>query len=230
MTATHTIIIQVLLGLIALGNQATSVVPDKWKPVVTGIVAAAAIIQARLAHNWNPDGTSAKVAYAAKLLLLFLLLSVPTMAQEPLFSVSTQAVAVRIGGSTQPGTDAIGSFNLTKNLQLQSDNILCPGINLQAYLGGLKYYAPILAKPLAKTSLSSVTPYVHVALGIVRNVPATGSAQQHYSALVGAGFDYKVNNTLSFGPRVEYFNAPGFGPHPNGAAVSANLTVVLGKK
>jgi hypothetical protein len=162
--------------------------------------------------------------------VLLLLAGVAFGQDAPLFSVSTQAVAVRISGQTQPGTDAIGTLNLTKNLQLQSDNILVPGINLQAYLGGVKYYPAALAKPLAKTTLSSVKPYVHAALGIVRNVPATGDAKQHYSALGGAGFDYQVNGTFSFGPRVEYFNAPGFGPHPNGVAVSANLTVVLGKK
>lgn len=238
MTSTHTIIIQTLIGILALGNQAVSVVPDKWKPVVTGVLALAAIVQARLAHNWNPDGSSAKTAYippAVKLLLLFLLLGSTTMAQtpasttSPLFSVSTQAVAVRIGGSTQPGTDAIGSFNLTPRLQLQSDNILAPGINLQSYLGGVKYQFSWLDSLLKKSSLSSIKPYVHGAFGIVRNVPATGTAQQHYSALAGAGFDYQVNGTLSIGPRVEFFNAPGFGPHPNGALVSANVTVVLAK-
>lgn len=164
------------------------------------------------------------------ILAVALLFASSVWAQDsPLFSVSTQAVAVRIGGQTQPGTDAIGSLNLTKNLQLQSDNILCPGINLQAYLGGVKYYPSLFTKPLAKTTLSSIKPYVHAALGVVRNVPATGDAKQHYSALAGAGFDYSVNGTFSFGPRLEYFNAPGFGPHPNGVAVSANLTVVLGK-
>lgn len=232
MTATHTIIIQVLLGLLQLGNAMSTVVPDKWKPVVLGVVALAQILQAKLAHKYNPDGTPASVAYVAKLLILFLLLSGTTMAQTPapLFSVSTQAVALRIGGQTVAGTDAIGSFNLTPNLQLQSDNVLAPANNYQGYFGGIKYYASFLSKPLAKTSLSSVKPYLHAALGVVRNVPATGSAAQHYGALAGAGFDYQVNGTFSFGPRVEYLNSPGFGPSPHGAAVSANLTIVLGSK
>lgn len=66
MTAKQTIIIQVLLGLVQLGNVLTNVVPDKWKPVVLGIVALAQIVQAKIAHNFNPDGTPAKVAYAPK--------------------------------------------------------------------------------------------------------------------------------------------------------------------
>lgn len=234
MTSTHTIIIQTVLALIQLGNALTSVVPDKWKTVVLGVVALAQIVQARLAHNSNPDGTPASMAYVAKLLLLCLLLGSAAMAQTPaptpIFSVSTQAIAVRIGGQTVPGTDAIGSFNLTKDVQLQSDNILAPGNGLQAYLGGVKYYAPFLSKPFAKTTLSSVTPYVHGAFGIVRNVPSTGATQQHYSALAGAGFDYKVNGMLSFGPSIEYLNAPGFGGSPHGVKVSANLTLVLGSK
>lgn len=176
-----------------------------------------------------PD--AGKVAKTAAIILLCLMLSGPAMAQNsPLFSVSTQAVALRIGGQTVAGTDAIGSFNLTPNLQLQSDNVLAPANNYQGYFGGVKYYAPFLAKPLAKTSLSSVKPYIHAALGVVRNVPATGSAQQHYGALAGAGFDYQVNGTFSFGPRVEYLNSPGFGPSPHGVAVSANLTIILGHK
>jgi hypothetical protein len=44
------------------------------------------------------------------------------------------------------------------------------------------------------------------------------------------GFDYDPLGTgrFSFGPRVEYFNAPGFGPGPHGIVVSANLSFVLG--
>lgn len=63
MTTTHTIIIQVLLGLVQMGNLATDIVPDKWKPVVLGVVALAQILQAKLAHKFNPDGTPASVSY-----------------------------------------------------------------------------------------------------------------------------------------------------------------------
>lgn len=153
-----------------------------------------------------------------------------TPAPQPIFSISTQAVALHIGGQTVAGTDAVGSFNLTPNVQLQSDNILAPANNFQGYFGGAKWYAQFLSKPFEKTSLSDVAPYVHVSLGIVRNVPAIGTAQQHYGALVDAGFDYRVNGTFSVGPRAGWLNAPGFGPHPNGYFVSANLNFVLGKK
>ncbi len=168
--------------------------------------------------------------------LLLVLLLLPGLASaqaapaEPIFSTSAQAVAVRIGGSTSPGTDVIGSFNLTPSLLLQSDNILAPAINFQGYYGGVKYFAPFLAKPLAKTTLSNIAPYIHVMVGIARNVPALGAVAQHYSFSGDVGFDYKVNSKLSFGPRVGYLNAPGFGGGPHGALISASLTVVLGSK
>lgn len=63
MTTTHTIIIQALLGVVQIANLATSVVPDKWKPVVAGLAAAASIFEAKLAHSWNPDGTPATTGY-----------------------------------------------------------------------------------------------------------------------------------------------------------------------
>lgn len=237
MTRTVHIILQALGFIISAGTMATSIVPAKYQPYVVLVVSAAQGALAWYNHNFNPDGTPASVAYVAKLLILFLLLSGSTMAQanpptpsySPLFSVSTQAVAVRIGGQTSPGTDAIGSFNLTPNWQLQSDNVLAPGINFQGYYGGVKGYLSFLSKALEKTSLADIKPYAHAMVGIVRNVPATGTAQQHYSFSVDGGFDYQVNGTLSVGPRVGYLNAPGFGPHPNGALVSANVTVVLAK-
>lgn len=233
-TKTHWIA-QALATLLQVLNVATNIVPAKYQAIVT---AAITVVQAGMGlynHYYNPDGTPASVAYVVKLLLLFVLLSGAAMAQtapapQPIFSISTQAVAVHIGGQTVPGTDAVGSFNLTPNVQLQSDNILAPSNNFQAYLGGVKYYAPFLSKPFEKTSLSDVAPYVHASIGIVRNVPATGTAQQHYGALVDAGFDYRVNGTFSVGPRAGWLNAPGFGPHPNGYFVSANLSFVLGKK
>jgi hypothetical protein len=221
-TITHVFAV-ILAGLAAFAVSPAGQAVVHQYPKLSGVVAAIVALSA-LYH-------SPKAATAVLLLLLMPALALaqtPPATPTPLFSVSTQAVALRIGGQTVAGTDAIGSFNLTPNLQIQSDNILAPANNYQGYFGGVKYYAPFLAKPLAKTSLSSVKPYFHSALGVVRNVPATGSASQHYGGLAGAGFDYQVNGTFSFGPRVEYMNSPGFGPSPHGVAVSANLTIVLG--
>lgn len=178
-------------------------------------------------------------------LLLFVLtaLAMPAFGQTSappsptsLFSVSVQPVALRIGGQTVPGTDAVGSFNLTPRLQLQTDNTLAPANNFQQYVAGPKYYPLFLEKPFAKTSLAGIKPYIHAAIGIVRNVPPTGPSTQHYSANAGAGFDWLVNGTFSLGPLVEYMNAPGqcepgiVHCSPHGVRVSANLNFVLAKK
>lgn len=202
----------------------------KQYPYLSG-VAGAVITIAALYHN--PKVTAA--------FLFVLLYCTGTMAQAPapadktpIFSVSQQAVGVRIGGQTVAGSDSIGAYTLLQDskvgmVQLQSDNILAPAINLQSYQGGVKIYPQFFQNLFAKTTLN-VAPYFHGAFGIVRNVPAEGATKQHYSALADLGFDYKVNNTFSFGPRFGYFNAPGFGSSPHGMMFSANLTVVLGSK
>jgi hypothetical protein len=235
MTVNMHMIYQAVLMLGQLLNLVSGMVPAKYQPFVAlGI----GLIQAFLgwyAHHYNPDGTPSTVAYVAKVVLFCLLVSGIAKAQtaptpSPLLSASTQAVAIRIGGQTVPGTDLVGSFNLTTNWLLETHNILAPSINFQRYTGGVKTYPAFLAKPLAKTSLSNVQPCIEADAGIVRNVPAVGSATQHYTFSVSGCFDYKVNDRLSLGPRAGWLNAPGFGPHPNGAIVSANLTLVLGIK
>lgn len=151
----------------------------------------------------------------------------------PLFSVSTQAVALRIGGQTVAATDLIGSFYLTNHIVLQSDNLLAPANNLQGYYGGIRYNFS-LNSLVGKTNIPKDTfqPYLHGAFGVVRNVPATGTSTQSYSGMAGGGFDYDPTGGGHFaiGPRVEYFNAPGFGGSPHGVVISANLTFILGSK
>jgi hypothetical protein len=156
-----------------------------------------------------------------------------TTAPLPIFTLSSQAMAIGLAGQTTPATDIIGAFSVTNGLILQSDNILAPGINLQAYLGGARYNIS-LANIIAKTKIPPNTfqPYVHVGVGVIRNVPAQGNPTQHYTWMGGAGFDYDPQGTgkWSFGPRIEYFDAPGFGRSPRGITVSAQLSFVIGHK
>src|SRR6266568_208517 len=222
-----------VLALILQGiNMFGGLVPLKYQPIVAFVLTVVQGAMALTNHYYRPDGSK-----IIAVILLLLLCSGVALAQDktPMFSVSQQAIGVRLGGQTVVGSDSIGTYTLLKDsklglFQLQSDNLLVPAINLQGYLGGVKAYPAFLSNLFAKTTLSVVKPYVHGAFGIVRNVPAIGAAQQHYSALADLGFDYEVNKTLSFGPRIGYMNAPGFGPSPHGAVVSANLTVVLGSR
>lgn len=158
-----------------------------------------------------------------------------TPAPQPVFSCMTSALVLRLAGTSNPGTDATCSFNLTQNFLLSSDNILAPGINFQGFFGGARYNVnSLFKKALGKTTISPsmFNPYGHAAFGIVRNVPATGPSVQHYGFMLGGGFDYDMTNSGKFavGPRVEYLHAPGFGPSAGGVVISANITVLLGSK
>jgi len=63
MSRTFTIVYQVVLTLIQLGNLASVYVPDDKKPLVAGILSILQGVQAALAHDFNADGTPASVAY-----------------------------------------------------------------------------------------------------------------------------------------------------------------------
>lgn len=63
------------------------------------------------------------------------------------FSLSAQAVSLGSKNGATPATDVGGTFRVTPNLSLRSDNILSG--NTQGYFGGLQYFIPskgILAK------------------------------------------------------------------------------------
>src|SRR5579864_5726689 len=152
----------------------------------------------------------------------------PAPAPQPIFSCMSAAVALHLNGVTNAGADATCSFNLTNNFIISSDNILVPAINFEGLYAGVRYNInSLLSKQLSKTNVSPsmFNPYIHAAIGVARNVPATGPTVQHISALIGAGFDYDTTNSGRFaiGPRVEYLSAPGFGKSPSGYVVSANL-------
>lgn len=148
----------------------------------------------------------------------------------PQFSITSGPATIQVGGQAVIATDVVGSFALTKAFTLETDNIMAPAINLQAYYGGVKYYAPFFQKALAKTSASAIVPYFHGAFGAVRNVPATGATTQHYSVLAGGGFDYNLGSSFSVGPRVEYASMPGFGKSPHAVFTTINLNVLFGQK
>jgi hypothetical protein len=153
----------------------------------------------------------------------------PAQNAAPQFSISSGPASIQLGGQSVAATDVVGSFAVTKSVTLETDNIVAPALNFQGYYGGAKWYPSFLTKALAKTNASSVAPYFHGAFGIDRNVPATGTATQHYSALVGGGFDYYVGSSLAVGPRFEYLNAPGFGKSSRGVFTTVNLSLVFGK-
>ena len=56
-------IVQILGVIVLYGNQALTIVPEKYKGLVTGIVGVAMGVTAILAHFHNPDGTTAEKPY-----------------------------------------------------------------------------------------------------------------------------------------------------------------------
>jgi hypothetical protein len=61
----HLILQGLALGVQA-GNQYGQFVPDKYKPSVALGVGIGQLILGFIAHNYNPDGTRAEVAYIKK--------------------------------------------------------------------------------------------------------------------------------------------------------------------
>jgi len=180
-----------------------------------------------------------------KLLLfaLFLQTSGTAFAQNPpapapvdvtMFSIASQAVAVRIGGQSVPGTDLIGSYAVTKRISVRSDNLLAPGNNLQLYGAGFDWKPP-LSGLISKTTLPKNTfePYLTGTIGIVRNVPAAGPVKQHYAALLGGGVNYDPTGSGRFTVNlieVRAADLPGFGKHPWGATISVGIKLGLWQK
>lgn len=143
MTTTHTIIIQVLLSLIQLGNLATNTVPDKWKPVVLGVIALAQILQAKLAHKFNPDGTPASVAFVAKVLLLVLLLGSPLMAQtnvaQPFHFVAGGSAINFSANGSNVGSVAYTGLQLTAGVAATYEHITVPSLSSRYEIGVISY-------------------------------------------------------------------------------------------
>lgn len=149
MSSKVTIIIQVLLGLIQIGNYMTNIVSDKWKPVVMGVVALCQIVQARLAHSYNPDGTPASVSYVKPAAMLLMVLLIPGMlfAQTnavPVqhFSLSGSVIGYFGPGGSTPSSIADGYFNLTQRVALGYQQITIPTI-ATVKLGCATYSLPL---------------------------------------------------------------------------------------
>jgi hypothetical protein len=227
MTSKTHIIAQVLAMLLQVLNMASGVVPPKYQPyVMFGI----AVVQAGMGlynHYYNPDGTPAAVAYVAKLLLLFVLLSGAAMAQTPAptptttWSLTTSAMTLPGAGKTIMGVDSGISFSPTPKLDLFDRNLISNDGSFGYYAGGLTYHLPAIS-----TALNNVSPNVNflrlqfsptASFGVVR----LGSGIQHYGFTGGVRVDYSLTASggWTLGAKTEYVQFPGV---PSHAAVSLN--------
>jgi hypothetical protein len=145
------------------------------------------------------------------------------------FSLEASILSLSAKGTTTPATVIGETFLVTPKYLLREDNIIGPGANLNAYLGGLQYQ-PSLGKALQKTTLNSknIQPYIMALVGAnhVTN-SATAITVQHVSFEAGGGVNYDPTGSGKFSVNlleVRYLKAPGF----NNNAVSVSGGIVLG--
>lgn len=173
-----------------------------------------------------------------RLAILFLFASRILFAQNappsPLFACATDAVGVRLGSTTSPGTDVNCSFNVTKAVAVETHNILVPSTGGQDYFAGVSW-TPDFSKLFSKTNLPKNTfqPFIHGAVGAARTVPSSGPTLQHYGAFAGAGVRYDPTGSRRFTitpVRFDWYNHPGIAKGPHGWLVGAGIQFVFGQK
>jgi hypothetical protein len=108
------------------------------------------------------------------------------------FSLSAQAMSLSAKTGAIPATDIGGTFKVTSNLSLRSDNLIAA--NTTGYFGGMQYFLPS-AKFLAKTNFdpAAFQFYVTASGGEVRT---TGF--QHPGFLAGGGINYDPTGSGHF--------------------------------
>lgn len=144
------------------------------------------------------------------------------------FSLTAQPIALPGNHQTVAGTVAGITFTPTQNFDLREDNIIVPGQNLQAFLGGFNYRLPVIS-----TKLNNISPnvngyrfqfYVTGSVGVDR-ITLPDATRQHYAFLAGGGINYDItgSGTWTMGVEVRYAKFPGLAN--NTAIVSVGPTL-----
>lgn len=122
----------------------------------------------------------------------------PSTAQ-PTFTLNASVLSMPGNGQTSAATDIGGTFAVTQNLLLRSDNILAPAVNLSAYFGGVQYALPT-AKILAKTNLDPAhfQFYLTGSMGQSRVTVGDTPTLTHFAALAGGGVNYDPSGKGKF--------------------------------
>lgn len=234
-------------------NMFSGLVPAKYQPYVALLLA---LINAGLgwyAHYYNPDGTPAQAAWVAKLLILFLLLSVPTMAQstDPFESgppVQVTGAYSNVSTTTANGFEIEISRRFSQHFwgHLTYFEHATPGAKV-AVAGPMYQYSLAHAFKNQSTfaDLSKIDLFAKAGVGASHAEPCpTGGAPTCVDTIngrnpafkfafgVGGGFNYHVNNNLTVRPaEIEYFRtAIGGLTVKNYSQFISGLTVAFGRK
>lgn len=108
------------------------------------------------------------------------------------FTLSAKIVPLFASTGTIPAADVGGTFAVTTNLSLRSDNIVAA--NQQGYFGGLQYFLPS-SKILAKTNFdpSTFQFYLSASGGLINN-----GTSQRPGFLAQGGVNYDPTHTGHF--------------------------------
>lgn len=209
--------------------------------VYLGVVAAAVILHAVLPSVFGaPSATAVQATGLGKLgvLLLVLLLAPCLRAQTtttttttPMFTGSSDAVALHYNGAWTAATLVGQQYDFldfggkkTNHLSLVGNELIAPGANFDAYLGGLRY-EPDLSGLLAKTNLPAGTFGVYLEGSAGNGVPSSGGS--HISFLAGGGVKYRATASLSWNAfQAQYVR---FGSQ-QGVILSSGLSFIFGSK
>ena len=203
-----------------------------------GVVAACVVLHAVLpsvfAAPSDQDKQSSGLGKVGVFLLMVLLggscLHAQTVA-APVFTGSSDAVAFHFNGEWTAAT-LIGQqydfldFGKKQNhhLSLVGNELVAPGANFNAYLGGLRY-EPDLSGLLAKTNMQAGTFGTYFEATMGNGVPASGGS--HISFTVGGGVKYRAPANLSWNAlQGDYVR---FGSQ-QGAILSSGLSFIFGSK
>lgn len=166
-----------------------------------------------------------KLKFLALTLLLWPVLTfaqatpAPASSSAQTFSFNAVALSLPGGKSTVAGTDAGVTFRLTTNFQLREDNIVAPGDNMTAFLGGFNYHIPALSTKLNNVSenLNGLNFDFYTTGGFGVDRLSAPTSAQHYAGFAGGGFNYKIagSSTWSFGAEVTADFLPGVPTHGN---------------
>jgi hypothetical protein len=118
---------------------------------------------------------------------------------SPSFTLTATVMSLPANGQTSVATDIGGTFAVTKNILLRSDNILSPDVGLSANFGGVQYTLPT-EKLFGKTNLDPqhFQMYVTGSLGQSR-VSTTGFPDKSgLAGLAGGGVNYDPSGAGHF--------------------------------
>ncbi|MDR3741610.1 MAG: hypothetical protein P4L40_21535 [Terracidiphilus sp.] len=215
--------------------------------VYMGVVAAAVILHAVMPSVFAAPSDAETQAsglgkigmIALALLLSGSMLRAQTVTGTPqagqsltaVFTGSSDAVALHYNGEWTAATLVGQQYDFldfgakkTNHLSLIGNELVAPGANFNAYLGGLRY-EPDLSGLLAKTNVPAGTFALYLEGSAGNGVPSSGGS--HVSFLAGGGVKYRATASLSWNAlEAQYVR---FGSQ-QGVILSSGLSFIFGSK